>query len=70
MLRKLNTTQTHSAQSGATVGYHIIYKEGSYRVYDKGGRFRLAFATLPAAQTYINLRVGAHQTGHTKEMQP
>lgn len=56
-MRKLNnSTQTGTAKSAA---YHIVYKDGQYRVFDKAGRFRVGFATLPAAQTYIDLRSGA-----------
>lgn len=48
MLRKLNATRTGSANAAA---YHIVYKDGQYRVFDKGGKFRIGFATLPAAQS-------------------
>lgn len=52
-LQKLHSTRTGSASSAA---YHIVFKDGQYRVFDKAGRFRVGFATLPAAQTYIDLR--------------
>lgn len=47
----------HNATKTANAGdYHITYKDGMYKVFDKAGRFRLGFATLPAAQTYIAAR--------------
>lgn len=52
-MRKFNSTQTGSAKSA---DYHIKFMGGQYRVFDKQGRFRVGFATLPAAQTYIDLR--------------
>jgi hypothetical protein len=56
-LRKLNATRTGSASSAA---YHIVYRDGQYKVFDKAQRFRLGFATLPAAQAYIDMR-SAHR---------
>lgn len=64
MLRKLNATRTGSA---TTAAYHIVYKDGQYRVFDKSGKFRVGFATLPAAQTYIDLRTAGHRTAATLE---
>lgn len=55
-MRKFNSTQTGSANSAA---YHIKFMDGQYRVFDKQGRFRVGFSTLPAAQTYIDLRTPA-----------
>ena len=52
-LRKLHSSRTGSANSAA---YHITFKDGLYRVFDKAGRFRVGFATLPAAQAYIESR--------------
>lgn len=66
MLRKLNATRTGSANSAA---YHIVYKDGQYRVFDKGGKFRIGFATLPAAQAYIDMRATGHRTATTLEAQ-
>ena len=66
MLRKLNATRTGSANAAA---YHIVYKDGQYRVFDKGGKFRIGFATLPAAQTYIDMRAAGHRTATTPEAQ-
>ena len=56
MLRTLNSTRTGSAKSA---DYHIVYRDGLYKVYDKAGRFRVGFATLPTAQTYIEQRSAA-----------
>ena len=53
MHRKLNSARTGSANSAA---YHIVYREGQYKVFDKAQRFRVGFATLPAAQAYIDSR--------------
>ena len=39
--------------SGSSAAYHIAYRDGLYRVFDKAGRFRVGFATLPAAKAYI-----------------
>jgi hypothetical protein len=56
-LRKLHSTAPHGSANSAA--YHIVYREGQYKVFDKAGRFRVGFATLPAAQTYIDMRSGA-----------
>jgi hypothetical protein len=56
MLHKLNATRTGSSRQANTGDYHIVFKDGQYRVFDKSGKFRLGFATLPAAQTYIDGR--------------
>lgn len=34
-------------------GWHIVLKDGHYKVYDPAGRFRLGFATQAAADAYI-----------------
>lgn len=52
-LHKHNATRTGSARTANADAYHITYKDGMYKVFDKAGRFRISFATLPAAQTYI-----------------
>lgn len=65
MLHKLNATRTGSARTANSAAYHITYKDGLYRVFDKSGKFRVGFATLPAAQIYIDER-----TGHAKAAQP
>lgn len=64
MLRKLNATRTGSASSAA---YHIVYKDGLYRVFDKSGKFRLGFATPDAANAYIEQRTAGHHTAATQE---
>ena len=66
MLRKLNATRTGSVSSAA---YHIVYREGQYKVFDKAQRFRVGFATLPAAQAYIDMRAAGHRTATTPEAQ-
>ena len=66
MLRKLNATRTGSANTAA---FHITYKDGLYRVFDKSGKFRLGLTTLPAAQTYIDMRTAGHRTAATLEAQ-
>lgn len=53
MIKPLHSSRTGSASSAA---YHITFKDGMYRVFDKAGKFRVGFATLPAAQTYIDGR--------------
>ena len=58
-LRKLHSTAPHGSASSAA--YHIVFKDGQYRVFDKAGKFRVGFATLPAAQTYIDMRSGANR---------
>jgi len=58
-LHKHNATRPGSARPANAGDYHIAYKDGMYKVYDKAGRFRLSFATLPAAQTYISQRTAA-----------
>ena len=62
----MTTRHLHSSRSARTANadaYHIVYKDGMYRVFDKAGRFRMSFATLPAAQTYIDGR--ARSTDNT-----
>jgi len=46
----------HSTATQGSAAYHIVYKDGMYKVFDKAGRFRVGFATLPAAQTYVASR--------------
>lgn len=53
MIKPLHSTRLGSAKSA---DYHIVFKDGMYRVFDKAGKFRVGFATLPAAQTYIDGR--------------
>lgn len=53
-LQKLHSTAAQGSASSAA--YHIVYKDGMYKVFDKAGRFRVGFATLPAAQTYVASR--------------
>ena len=55
-MTRIRNTSTSTASSAA---YHIVFKDGQYKVFDKAGRFRVGFATLPAAQTYIVQRSGA-----------
>jgi hypothetical protein len=52
------TKQLHSARTGSAraADYHIVYRDGMYKVYDKAQRFRVSFATIPAAQAYIDGR--------------
>lgn len=54
----MTTRHLHSSRTGSAraAEYHIVYRDGVYKVFDKAGRFRLSFATLPAAQTYIESR--------------
>ncbi len=66
MLRKLNATRTGSANTAA---FHITYKDGLYRVFDKSGKFRLGFATPDAANAYIEQRTAGHRTAATLEAQ-
>ena len=68
MLRKLNATRTRTG-SASSAAYHITYKDGLYRVFDKSGKFRLGFTTLPAAQTYIDMRAAGHRTAASLEAQ-
>lgn len=56
-LRKLHSTAPHG--SARCADYHIKFERGRYSIYDKQQRFRCAFATLPAAQAYIDQRSGA-----------
>lgn len=62
-LQKLHSSRTGSARPANADAYHIAFKDGLYRVYDKAGRFRVGFATLPAAQTYI-----AGRTSHNNAL--
>lgn len=57
-LRKLHSTAPHGSASSAA--YHIVYKDGQYKVFDKAQRFRVGFTTLPAAQAYIESRTASH----------
>ena len=52
------TKQLHSARTGSArpAEYTIKQADGRFRIYDKQQRFRCAFATLPAAQAYIESR--------------
>lgn len=54
----MTTRHLHSSQTGSakTADYHIVFKDGQYKVFDKAQRFRLSFATMPAAQSYIESR--------------
>lgn len=61
--RMYNTAPHGSASSAA---YHIVYRDGQYKVFDKAQRFRVGFATLPAAQAYIDQRSGA--ASHNKAL--
>lgn len=61
MLRKLNSTRTGSSHRPAP-DYHIIYRDGMYKVFDKAQRFRCSFATPDAANAYIEQRTAkSHQ---------
>lgn len=55
----MTTRHLHSSRTGnaKAADYHIVFKDGQYKVYDKAGRFRLTFATMPAAQAYIDGRI-------------
>lgn len=57
-LPRIHSTAPHGSAKSAA--YHIAYRDGQYKVYDKTGKFRLGFATLPAAQAYIDTR-SAHR---------
>lgn len=59
-LQKLHSSRTGSARPANSAAYHIVYRDGLYRVFDKAGKFRVGFATLPAAQAYIEARATAH----------
>lgn len=52
-MKSLNSTWTTSAKSA---DYHIVYRDGQYKVFDKAQRFRVGFATQPAAEAYIESR--------------
>lgn len=62
-LQKLHSARTGSARPANGADYHIVFKGGLYRVFDKAGRFRVGFATLPAAQAYIEARATVHAGG-------
>ena len=53
MTKPLHSARTGSASNAA---YHVVYREGQYKVFDKAQRFRCSFATMPAAQAYIESR--------------
>lgn len=59
-LHKHNSTRTGSARTANADAYHITYKDGLYRVYDKNGKFRVSFATQAAADAYITGRTAQH----------
>ena len=52
-LQKLHSSRTGSARPAE---YTIRQQSGRFRIYDKQQRFRCEFATLPAAQAYIEAR--------------
>ncbi len=54
----MTTRHLHSSRTGnaKAAEYHIVYRDGVYKVFDKAQRFRLSFATMPAAQSYIESR--------------
>ena len=52
------TKPLHSSAKPAE--YTIRQQSGRFRIYDKQQRFRCEFATLPAAQAYIEARATAH----------
>ncbi|MGB2787900.1 MAG: hypothetical protein WBC13_01065, partial [Dokdonella sp.] len=54
----VTTRHLHSSRTGSAkaADYHIVFKDGQYKVFDKAQRFRLSFATMPAAQSYIESR--------------
>ena len=54
---RIHSTAPHGSAKSAD--YHIVYRDGQYKVFDKAQRFRVGFATLPAAQAYIDTRSGA-----------
>ncbi len=56
-LSKLHSSRTGSARPAE---YHIVFRDGMYKVFDKAQRFRVGFATLPAAQAYIESRTASH----------
>ena len=58
------TKQLHSVRTGSArpAEYHIVYKDGRYKVFDKAQRFRVSFATPDAANAYIEQRTAkSHQ---------
>ena len=57
-LSKLHSSRTGSARPAE---YHIVFRDGMYKVFDKAQRFRVSFATMPAAQTYIESRSAPHR---------
>ncbi len=56
-LQKLHSARTGSAKPAE---YTIRQQGGRFRIYDKQQRFRCEFATMPAAQAYIEARATAH----------
>lgn len=63
------TKQLHSARTGSArpAEYHIVYKDGRYKVFDKAQRFRVSFATPDAANAYIEQRTAGHRTAASLE---
>ena len=66
MTKPLHSARTGSASNAA---YHVVYREGQYKVFDKAQRFRCSFATMPAAQAYIDMRTAGHRTAASLEAQ-
>jgi hypothetical protein len=53
MIKPLHSSRTGSARPAE---YTIKQANGRFRIYDKQQRFRCEFATLAAAQAYIESR--------------
>lgn len=56
MIKPLHNSRTGSARAAE---YTIKQANGRFRIYDRQSRFRCEFATLPAAQAYIESRSAA-----------
>ncbi len=52
------TTQRRAEQSD----YHIVERDGQYKVFDKRGHFRIGYPTRQQAEQYINERSKPHAT--------
>lgn len=40
--------------------YRIVEQGGLFKVYDRNEHYRCSFATLAAAQAYVDVRTGKH----------
>ncbi len=55
------TKPLHNARTGSArpAEYHIVFRDGMYKIFDKAQRFRCSFATPAAANAYVASRTAS-----------